>query len=175
MNNDGQITIEALVGVVAANVLMDAIETSALLTKLGIAHALVGGLAVGLYGHPRATKDVDYLVDNSAFASLEPILVYRKELAGVVKMGVVDLLAIPKSRMVLQDLLELPAPGAIPVIDLPALVLMKLDAGRPQDMADIEAVLDTGVDSGEIGAFLALNAPDLGDRFAELLDKRAGA
>ncbi len=76
--------------------------------------------------------------------------------------------------MVLQDLLDVPAPGAIPVIDLPALVLMKLDAGRPQDMADIEAILDTGADSGEIGAFLALNAPELGDRFAELLDKRAG-
>jgi hypothetical protein len=53
--------------VVAPNVIDDAIEMGQLLAGLGIPHALVGGLAVGLNGHPRATKDVDYLVGREAF------------------------------------------------------------------------------------------------------------
>jgi len=35
---------------------------SARLTELGVRHVLVGGLAVGGWGHPRATKDVVFLV-----------------------------------------------------------------------------------------------------------------
>ena len=173
MNDGMPLSIEALIGIVAAEVLLDAIKTSALLTQLGVPHALIGGLAIGLYGHPRATKDVDYLVDDSAFASTKPLLVYRQELATVVKMGVVDLLAIPTGRAVLRELLELPNPGVIPVIGLPALVMMKLDAGRTQDMADINAVLDAGANPDIIGMFLAESAPDLRDQFAELLDRRS--
>jgi len=30
--------------------------------RLGIRHALIGGMAVGVHGHPRATKDIDFLV-----------------------------------------------------------------------------------------------------------------
>ena len=55
-------SIEELAEVVAPSVLLDAIDTSRRLTALGVPHALIGGLAVGLHGHPRATKDVDFLV-----------------------------------------------------------------------------------------------------------------
>lgn len=65
---------------VAATVLLDAIRTGERLTELGIPHVLIGGLAVGLNGHPRATKDVDYMVGPVAFSSMEPILLYREEL-----------------------------------------------------------------------------------------------
>ena len=37
------------------------------LTALGIRHVVVGGLAVGANGYPRATKDVDFLVGDEAF------------------------------------------------------------------------------------------------------------
>ena len=33
-----------------------AARVSRLLTELGVPHALIGGLAVGVHGHPRATK-----------------------------------------------------------------------------------------------------------------------
>jgi hypothetical protein len=35
---------------------------SALLSKHGVRHALVGGLAVGAWGWPRATSDVDFMI-----------------------------------------------------------------------------------------------------------------
>lgn len=41
-------------------------EVSALLAALGVPHVLVGGLAVGVHGHIRATKDVDFMVGESA-------------------------------------------------------------------------------------------------------------
>jgi hypothetical protein len=37
--------------------------------ELGVPHALIGGLAVGLHGHPRATKDVDFPEELRAHSS----------------------------------------------------------------------------------------------------------
>lgn len=62
---------EELEQVVAQRVLDDARRVSATLTRLRVPHALVGGLAVGLHGHPRATKDVDFLVGEEAFTSAD--------------------------------------------------------------------------------------------------------
>jgi hypothetical protein len=50
---------EALADAVAPKVLLDAVDASRRLSELGVPHALIGGLAVGVHGHPRATKDVD--------------------------------------------------------------------------------------------------------------------
>lgn len=161
-----------LADIVAPRVLLDAIETSRLLGELGVPHALVGGLAVGLHGHPRATKDVDFMVSDEAFETTEPLLTYRAELTDAVTVGVVDLLAVPPRRPALRAALELPARGAIPVIDVPGLVLMKLDAGRPQDIADVHALLDAGASADAVGSYLVRAAPDLADRFAALLDQR---
>ncbi len=161
-----------LAGTVAPRVLLDAIETSQLLSDLGVPHALVGGLAVGLHGHPRATKDVDFMVSEEAFETTEPLLTYRPELADAVTVGEVDLLAVPPGRPALRDALELPSSGAVPVIDVRGLVLMKLDAGRPQDIADVHALLDAGASADAVGAYLVAAAPDLADRFAALLDER---
>lgn len=168
-------SLEALLGVVAPEVLLNAVETSRTLTELGVAHALIGGLAVGLYGHPRATKDVDFMVAETAFERTEPFLVYRTELGHHVRVGVVDLLAVPTSRASLTDLLRVPSGGGLPVIQLPALFLLKLDAGRPQDLADLHALLDSGADPNEIGQYLSESAPDLVDRFAEILDSRTSS
>src|SRR5580704_20745 len=47
---------------------LDAMRTaSSELARLGVRHALVGGLAVGAHGYPRATKGVDFLVGEEAF------------------------------------------------------------------------------------------------------------
>ena len=161
-----------LEGTVAATVLDDARRLSETLTTLCVPHALIGGLAVGLYGHPRATKDVDFLVGPQAFESMHPFLVYREELKDVVQMGVVDLLAPPEHRGILLELIGVPNPGEIPVIPVAGLVLMKLDASRPQDTADVHSLLNAGANAMEIGAFLVLHAPDLADRFAAILDER---
>jgi len=38
-------------------------ELIAQLNARGVRHALIGGLAVGVYGHVRATRDIDLLID----------------------------------------------------------------------------------------------------------------
>lgn len=126
--------IEALAEVVAPSVLLGAINTSRRLTELDIPHALIGGLAVGLHGHPRATKDVDFLVGDQAFERMTPILVYREELSEITRIGVVDLMGVPPRHGELRNVLALPTAGEIPVIPAPALILLKLLAARPQDL-----------------------------------------
>jgi hypothetical protein len=59
--------LATLEGVVAPRVLDAMRSASVELARLGVRHALVGGLAVGAYGYPRATKDVDFLVGDEAF------------------------------------------------------------------------------------------------------------
>ena len=104
----GDHPLRSLDGVVSADILATAEEVSRRLTALGVPHALVGGLAVGVHGHPRATRDVDFLVGTEAFASTVPLLVYRDELSEVVRIGVVDLLAVPTNRPDLVLALALP-------------------------------------------------------------------
>lgn len=161
--------IENLVGVVAPEVIIDAVEASQRLSELGIPHALIGGLAVGYHGHPRATKDVDYLVGNEAFKSLQPILVYRDELKDLVRIGVVDLLSIPTEFPELIEYLSIPKDDEIPVLPVEALILMKLSAGRPQDMADVSSLLEAGADIDNVIMYLQANAPDLLVKFAEMI------
>ncbi|MCB9742606.1 MAG: hypothetical protein H6740_08405 [Alphaproteobacteria bacterium] len=84
--------------VVAPAILERAAQVSRHLSRLGVPHALVGGLAVGVHGHPRATKDVDFLVGQEAFASLEPVLTYREELAELVSVGVTDIMSVPEGH-----------------------------------------------------------------------------
>lgn len=53
--------LQELEAAVSPRVIEDAIEMGELPAKLQIPHALVGGLAVGLNGFPRATNDVEKL------------------------------------------------------------------------------------------------------------------
>jgi len=164
-------SFEKLAEAVAPRVLLDAIRVGDRLTELGVPHALIGGLAVGLNGHPRATRDVDYMVGDEAFEATEPLLVYREELKDLVTMGVVDLLAVPPRYPVLAEQLRVPEPGEIPVVAVEALVLLKLDANRPQDRADVTRLVRAGADPLSIREYLKDNAPDLVSGFLELLEE----
>lgn len=160
---------EALSDVVAANILLDAIKTSRRLSELGVPHTLVGGLAVGVHGHPRATKDVDFLVGPEAFESTSPLLVYRTELSDLVRIGVIDLLSVPPEYPSLAQHLEAAEPGAVPIIPVKALILLKLHANRPQDRADVTALVKAGIDDEEVADYLRSMSPTLLSRFAELV------
>jgi hypothetical protein len=140
--------------VVARRVLDDALRVSSALTALGVPHALVGGLAVGVHGHPRATKDVDFIVGPQAFATTSPLLTFREELADVVRWGVIDLIAaLPDDPVLMAELVE-GTSGSVPVVGIEVLVLMKLRASRSQDLADVEALVRAGADVGAVLAFL---------------------
>lgn len=150
---------EELEQVVARRVLDDARRVSAALTDLGVPHALVGGLAVGLHGHPRATRDVDFLVGPEAFASTKPLLTFRKELADVVQWGLIDLIAALPEDPVLANEITQGGVDFIPVVGIEVLLLMKLRAGRTQDFADIEALVQSGADVEAVLDFLRTNEP----------------
>lgn len=137
---------------------MHALATA--LEKASLPYALCGGLAVGVHGAPRATKDVDLLV---APEHLLPI----KELArtlGFVLEGlpmrfksanvemhrlskVVDgsllsldlLVANEELRPVLEDRQQIAYEGGnVWVVSRRGLISMKVSAGRSQDVYDLE-------------------------------------
>ena len=162
-------SLESLADTVAAQVLVDAIAASRRLAELGVPHALIGGLAVGLHAQPRATKDVDFLVGDEAFERTEPLLVFRQELRELVRVGVIDLMPLPAGHTELTAQLAIPSGGEIPVIGPEGLILLKLLANRPQDRADISALIDCGVNVGAVTAYLRRNAPDLVPPFAEIV------
>ncbi|MCP4592384.1 MAG: hypothetical protein GY842_16750 [bacterium] len=145
--------------VVASKVLEDARRVSKALTELGVPHALVGGLAVGLHGYPRATKDVDFLVGPEAFACTTPLLTFREELADVVQWGVIDLIAALPEDPVLADEVTQGGIDFVPVVGIEVLMVMKLRAGRTQDLADIEALVRGGADIAAVLEFLQTNEP----------------
>jgi hypothetical protein len=129
----------------------------------GAKPALIGGMALAAHGVGRATQDFDILVLDAAVLSGEPWTSLRESgvevevrrgdtadpLAGVVRFSggdepSVDVVVgkrkwqseVLDRRRTLR-LGELP----VPVVDAADLVLLKLDAGGPQDLLDIRLLL----------------------------------
>jgi hypothetical protein len=164
--------LDGLRGVVHPDILERTESISKTLTALGVPHALIGGLAVGVHGHPRLTKDVDFIVGSQAFERTKPFLVYRPELAEVARVGFSDLMAIPLEFPWLED--EVVLSDAVPVISLSGLVLMKLLAFRAQDRADVEALLqEDETRLADVSDYLAEHAPDLLIRLGQVLSARS--
>jgi len=161
--------LSTLADVVSERVLLDAVEASRRLTELGIPHALIGGLAVGVHGYPRTTKDVDFLVGAEAFERSSPVLAFRPDLRDLVRVGVVDLMPLPKGLDELESQLSLPMGAEIPVIGVEGLILLKLLADRPQDRADVGQLIAVGLDIGAVTAYLRRAAPQLVAAFAEIV------
>lgn len=154
--------------VVSGALLERAAEVSGLLRELGVPHALIGGLAVGVHGHPRGTKDVDFLVGSEAFEITEPLLVYRQELKDLVQVGETDIMSVPPRYPALKE--ELRLEDDIPVISLAGLILMKLDASRPQDREDVRRLLLPRPERiAAVRDHLAEHAPELLSRLGEAL------
>ncbi len=120
--------------------------------------AVVGGLATRLYMPERMTLDTDILVRPEDTARAEAAL----RDAGCEKTGPLTIggstWRLPDGRSL--DLVSFDAPwleealrisirgkDGLPYISLPYLVLMKLGAGRTQDLADISRMLG-GADAG---------------------------
>ena len=141
-------------------------ELMALVAELdaaGVEYALIGGLAVAVWGVPRATKDIDLLVlpdaverAKAAAARLGFVLAagplrFRDgvsiERVSRVREGAlltVDFMLVSDglgaawaSRTQLQA-----AKRSLTVVSRDALIAMKLAAARPQDIADVEKLRD---------------------------------
>ena len=132
----------------------------AALDQAGVEYALAGGLAVAVWGAPRATKDIDLLVqpetvENAVTAirmcgfTLEALpfefkdgttlrRVSKVDAAG--NLMTVDFILVDRNlASAWASRLRLPLGDAhVVVIGRDALIAMKALAGRPQDVADIQ-------------------------------------
>lgn len=125
----------------------------------GIEYALVGGLAVAVWGAPRATQDIDLLVQAESvdaiceavaslgfrFRALPMVFKDGMQLQRVSKIEagallILDLLIVNENLEPVWASRQRLALGDAPiwVISREALIQMKVAAGRPQDALDIQ-------------------------------------
>ncbi len=139
----------------------------------GTRGAVVGAVAARLYMPERATRDLDILIRRED----EQVVRERLETAGY-RHGVS--LAVPGFTVCspegteidvllgdapwVEEALATPRvdPTGLPVLDLPYLVLMKLEASRLQDMADLARMLGLASETERerVRAVVARYAPD---------------
>lgn len=149
-----------------------------ILREARITFAFVGGFAVIEHGYERFTKDVDLLVLASDRQRVMEVLRaegfaeartpigarMRDERTGVQ----VDLLGTAFEG----DERALAHAGRgrrrLPVIRVEHLVLMKLEAGRIQDEADVVALLKAGTSSAKVARYLRRTWPELLPKFRRL-------
>ena len=162
--------LSLLNGVVATEILDAMKAAAAKLESAGIRHALAGALAVGAYGYPRASKDVDFVVGDEAFTVHEGgIVTVNPEVPIRVGEVVVDPVSIgPDEPHLIEALLQAPVSSGIRVLPINGLVYMKLKSPRRKDAADIVELVKAGIDVAKVTAYLAEHAPNLVDRFTEL-------
>lgn len=152
-----------LEGVVSARVLDAMHAASDAMTAMGVRHLVVGGLAVGANGYPRATADVDFLVGDEAF---------EHHAAGIVTMRVpvqvngvaVDCLSIAADEGHLLEALTA-APGSFATA--PVLIYLKLKSPRFKDRADIVELVKAGIDVEQARQYLLRHAPQFVEPFDE--------
>jgi hypothetical protein len=158
-----------LVDVVSSKVLGAWKAASEALTRAGVRHVVIDGLAVGANGHPRATKDVVFLVGDEAFHHHAGGLVTMNPAIPIAVNGVaIDYLSPRPDEDHLAGALAAP-PGTF--IDVARLIYMKLRASRMQDRADVVALIKTGQDVDACRAYLSTNAAALVATFDDLVAK----
>jgi hypothetical protein len=152
--------LQLLEGVVSERVLVAMRAAAAQLTRLGVRHWLVGGLAVGAHGHPRATKDVDFFVGDEAFEHHGGGLVTMKPGVPIQANGVVvDHLSAQDERF-LTDALPT-AESVLSVAPIEILLYLKLKSPRAKDRADVIELIKAGADVVRARAFLDAHAREL--------------
>ena len=146
-----------LVDVVAPKVLEALKLASEALALANVRHVVVGGLAVGANGYPRATKDVDFLVGAEAFLHhANGLVTMRPEVPFQVHGVAVDLLSPEAGEYFLEATLAAP-PGTM--MEAAPLVYMKLKSPRRKDQVDVIEMIEGGIDTKGCRAYLAAHAP----------------
>lgn len=133
------------------------------LDAAGIEHAVVGALAVAIHGAPRATTDIDLLVEaaslpaaletarNRGFTLSALLMTFRDgtEVQRVTKVAgeemlTLDFLLVNESlKPVWASRCRLSTDfGSVSVVSREALIQMKVAAGRPRDLGDVESLTE---------------------------------
>lgn len=136
-------------------------EVSKMLTEAGIRHALVGALGANAYrSRPRTTEDIDFLVGDEAFERHAGGFVTMR--VPVVEFEGIDVDQVPLTdalRVVEDGLNHAPVSDGVPIATVDTIVIMKLLAGRTQDLADVEAIVASGADREPLRAAVRKAAP----------------
>lgn len=160
MNRPGaEPDLRLLEGVVSSSVLDAMRAAAAQLSRLGVRHWIVGGLAVGAHGHPRATRDVDFFVGDEAFEHHAGGLVTMKPGVPIQANGVVvDHLSAQQEPFLTA---ALPAADLVlEVAPIEVLLYLKLKSPRAKDRADVIELIKAGADLERTRAFLARHASE---------------
>lgn len=155
----------------------DAVHTAhRVLTEHGVPHVLVGGIAVSAHASPRATTDVDFLVPFDTVWRDTGLMIipglpvpFR---VGDVRVDYLTPDIVEGGVDIMRDALPNGCGTEIHVVDPVSLAVMKLAAGRRKDMADLEALVDAGLDVDAVDAVLAdyddTLDPALAERWASI-------
>lgn len=146
----------------SSRILQALYDASAKYDALGVPYVAIGGIAVGAYGAPRTTKDVDFLVGEEAFVHHGPLVSFRPGLPIASGDVAVDPVSIGSDEEFLLTAFEHPAiSNGVPIIGLAPLVYLKLAAGRRHDLDDVARLLEAGIDERAVRQYLKKHAPDL--------------
>lgn len=157
--------------VVASRVIAAMKVASSALAALGVRHVVVGGLAVGANGHPRATKDVSFLVGDAAFEYGPDGLVTMRQGVPIQINGVaIDLLSVQAGEDHLATALEAPMGS---MIEAPQLVYLKLKSPRQKDRVDVIELIKAGIDIAACRMYLTRHAPALAVMFEDAVIQAA--
>ena len=147
-------------------------EVSKMFSEAGIRHALVGALGANAYrSRPRTTEDIDFLVGDEAFETHAGGWVTLR--VPVVEFGGIDVDQVPISdalRVVEEGLNKAPVSDGVPIAPLETIVIMKLLAGRTQDLADIEGIVASGADRDLLKVAVEKAAPARMDTLRRLFE-----
>lgn len=145
-------------------------EVSRMLSQAGIRHALVGALGANAYRlRPRTTEDIAFLVGDEAFEAHAGGFVTMR--VPVVEFDGIDVDQIPLTEALraLEDgLTHAPVSDGVPIAAMETIVVMKLLAGRTQDLADVEAIVASGADREHLRSAVMKTAPDRADMLERL-------
>jgi hypothetical protein len=137
-------------------------EVSRMLAAAGIRHALAGALAANAYrSRPRTTEAIEFLVGEEALESHAGGFVTLR--VPVIQFDGIAVDQVPiadASRVLEEGLGRAPVSHGVPIVPLDTLVVMKLLAGRTQDLADIEAIAGSGVDRDSLRSVVRRLIPD---------------
>jgi hypothetical protein len=173
----GRLDLAAAFEVVSDRIRRAAVDSSRQMAAAGIRHALVGGLAVGAHGWPRATRDVGFLVGGEAWVRRPSGIVTPNPELPLEAHGVaIDAIPIREDEPHLQAAVDSPlsTPEGVPVAPVEVVVYMKLKSPRARDEADVVELARSGVDLGRIRAYLVANAPGLVERFDAMVARARG-
>lgn len=146
---------------------------AAIFRERSVPYALIGGLAVATWGAPRATEDIDLLADVGPSPELDaalraagfepewrrgdpddpiPLLLRLRSASG----PEVDVVCATRAweREMLSGSIRVRIPGGpeIPVIAIEDLIILKLMAGGPGDLADVADLLGRAGPLAELDA-----------------------